>query len=86
VPRRHVEAEPLVDLVAADAPEVVALRVEEDALERDPRRLDVRRVARPQQRVDRLERALLVAGRVLAQRVLEQRALAAAASAAGEDA
>src|SRR5690606_38405045 len=37
VAEREVRAEPLVDLVAADAAQVVALRVEEDALEREAR-------------------------------------------------
>src|SRR5690606_33146129 len=85
VARRQVEAQALVDLVAADAPEIVALRIEEDALERDARRLQVRRLARPQQRVDRAQGVLFAARRILPQRVAEERALAAARRAPGED-
>src|SRR5690606_2267086 len=76
VPSGNVEAQPLVDLVAADPPEVVALRVEEDPLQREARGLEVRRLAGAQERVDRLERLLLGLRRILPQRVLEQRALA----------
>src|SRR5258705_4320583 len=56
---RRVEAEPLIDLVAADTTQVVALRREEQSLERLFRRERVRRVAGPQQPVDLLERELL---------------------------
>src|ERR687890_2395728 len=56
---RRVEAEALVDLVPADAAEVVALRAEEQALERLLGRQRIGRVAGPQQAVDLLERQLL---------------------------
>ena len=77
VVRVGLEPEPLVDLVPAHAPEVVALRVEEQALDLLPRRLQVRRVAGPEQGVDLLEGLGLAVGRVLLQRVLDQRRLAA---------
>src|SRR5690606_38626848 len=60
----------------ADPPEVVALRVEEDPLQREARGLEIRRLAGAQEGVDRLERLLLGLRRILPQRVLEQRALA----------
>src|SRR5256886_16073956 len=72
---RDVDLEPLVDLVAAHPPQVVPLGVEEQPLERLPRRLEVRRLARPQQRVDLLQRLGLRVRRVLEQRVLDERRL-----------
>ena len=72
---RHGHAEPLVDLVAAHAAEVVALRREEQPLERLLRRLRVRRVARTEQRVDLRQRFLLAVRRILGQRVLDERRL-----------
>ena len=56
---RRVEAEPLVDLVAAHATEIVALGREEQTLERLLGRLQFGRVARTEQRVDLLQRLLL---------------------------
>src|SRR2546428_12184192 len=53
---RDVHLEPLVDLVAAHPPQVVALGVEEKALQRLPRRLEIGRLAGPEQRVDLLQR------------------------------
>ena len=70
-----LEPQPLVDLVAAHPPEVVALRVEEQPLQLLPRGLQVRRIAGPQQRIDLLERLGLAVGRVLGQGVLDQRRL-----------
>ena len=85
VRRRRGEVQALVDLVAADAAEVVALGREEEPLERDARRLRVGRIARTEQRVDLLERvhlaglgvglellALLLRDDGRARRVLEQ--------------
>ncbi len=72
---RHGHAEPLVDLVAPHAAEVVALRREEQTLERLFRRLRVRRVARTEQRVDLRQRFLLAVRRILGQRVLDERGL-----------
>ena len=43
----HVDAEPLVQLVAADLGQVVALRVEEERPEQVPRVVERRRLARP---------------------------------------
>ena len=62
---RHVHAEPLIDLVTADAAEVVALRREEQTLERLLRRLRVRRVTRTEQRVNLRQRFLLAVRRIL---------------------
>ena len=75
---RRVETQTLVDLVATDPTEVVALGREEQALERLLGRLAVGRVARTEERVDLLERFLLVLRRVLGQGVLDQRRLGTA--------
>ncbi len=75
--RRRLEAQTLVDLVAAHPPEVVALRVEEEFLELLPRGLQVGRVARPEQGIDLLQGLGLAVGRVLGQRVLDERRLRA---------
>ena len=72
-----VEAEPLIDLVPADATEIVALGREEQALERLLRRRLVGRVAGPEQRVDLLQRFLLAVRRIFRERVLDQRRLGA---------
>src|SRR5690606_1318659 len=77
VPARHVHAEPRVDLVAANPPEVVALRAEEHPLERRAGGLHVRSLARTEERIDRAERVRFGLGRVLLERVLDERALAA---------
>ena len=53
--RGTVRVQALIDLVTADAAEVVALRREEQPVERIARRLAVRRVAGPEQRVDLLQ-------------------------------
>ena len=63
-----LEAELLVDLVAADAAEIVALRIEEEALEEGLGVGGGRRLAGTEALVDFLERLLLVAGRVLLER------------------
>src|SRR5690606_34257112 len=63
-----LEAELLVDLVTTDATEVVALRIEEQALEESLRVRRGRRFAGAETLVDFLERFLFVAGRVLLQR------------------
>ena len=47
-----IEGQPLVDLVATDAAQVIALGREEQPFECLTSRLRVRRVARSQQRVD----------------------------------
>ncbi len=57
--RLLLQVQALVDLVAADASEVVALRREEEALQRLFRRLLVRCVAWPQEGIDRVERLAL---------------------------
>ena len=56
--RRRLEIETLVDLVATDATEVVALGREEQALESLLRRQRVRRVTGSEKSVDLLEREL----------------------------
>src|SRR5678815_5289392 len=65
----------LVDLVAADASEVVALGREEQTLERLLRSLAIGRIARTKQRVDLLERFLLRMRRVFRERVLDEHRL-----------
>jgi hypothetical protein len=70
----NLEAKLLVDLVAADAAEVVALRIEEQALEQGLGVRRGRRLARAEALVDLLQRFLLVAGRILLQRA-DDRAL-----------
>src|SRR5438552_230405 len=57
--RRQREAEALIDLVAADAPQIIALRAEEEPLERLLRGCRVRRLAKTEQRVDLRQRFLL---------------------------
>ena len=75
---RRVEPQTLVDFIATDTTEVVALGREEQTLERLLGRLAVGRVARTEERVDLLERFLLVLRRVLGQGVLDQRRLGTA--------
>ena len=60
-----LEAQLLVDLVAADAAEVVALRIEEETLEQAARVRHRRRIARAEAAVDFLEGFLFVVGRIL---------------------
>ena len=67
----QLEAELLVDLVAADLREVVALRVEEQAVEQRTGRLDRRRLARTQALVDLDERLFARLGEVLLERALD---------------
>jgi hypothetical protein len=62
-----LEAELLVDLVTADAAEVIALGIEEEALQQGLGVRGGRRLAGTEALVDFLERFLLVAGRVLLQ-------------------
>src|SRR5512140_1798937 len=81
VRRRRLEPEALVDLVASHAPEIVALGREEQPLERDAGRLEIRRIARSEQRVDLAQRLLLGVRRVLEERVLDERRLGASRSA-----
>src|SRR5688572_13046531 len=57
------EPESLIDLVPADAAEVVPLRAEEKPLESETRGRCVGRVAGPQKTVDLTERELLALGR-----------------------
>jgi hypothetical protein len=75
VVRVGLELEPLVDLVAAHPAQIVSLRVEEELLELLASRLQVGRIARPQQGVDLLQGLRLAVSRVLGQRVLDQRRL-----------
>ena len=81
VPRQHrggrgcLETQTLVDLVATDAAQVVAPGVEENALQRGTRRIDVRRLSGTQERVDLEERRLLGLGWILGQRTLDDGAL-----------
>ena len=63
-----LEAELLVDLVAADAAEVVALRIEEQTLEQGLGVRRGRRLAGTEALVDFLERFFFVAGRIFLQR------------------
>ncbi len=72
-----VRVEPLVDLVAPDASEIVALRGEEQPVQRIASGLAIGRVAGPQQRVDLLERFVFGLGRILEQRVANQHRLGA---------
>ena len=64
-----VDAELLVDLVTADAAEVVLLRIEEETLEQSPRVRHGRRIARAETAIDILERFFLVVRRILLQRL-----------------
>src|SRR5207247_1687870 len=75
---RHVYLEPLIDFVAADPPQVVALGMEEQPLQRLARRLKIRRFARAQQRVDLRQRLRFRVRRILGERVLAQWRLAPA--------
>src|SRR5690606_16945311 len=59
VVRVDLEPQPLVDLVAADTAEIVALRVEEELLDLLARGLEIGRITRTQQRIDLLERLLI---------------------------
>ncbi|PFX05810.1 hypothetical protein CJ468_05276 [Nocardia farcinica] len=63
----HVDAELLVDLVAADPRQVVALLLEEQILQQGLRRLLGRRLARTQLAVDVEQRLVLAGGVVLLQ-------------------
>ena len=72
--RVGLEAELLVDLVAADAAEIVALRIEEQALEQGLGVRGGRRLAGTEALVDFLEGFLFVAGRILLERA-DDRAL-----------
>src|SRR2546426_6707490 len=75
---RDRELESLIDLVAAHPSQVVALGMEEQPLEGLAGGLEVRRLTRPQQRVDLLQRLGLGPRRVLEQRVLDEGRLAPA--------
>src|SRR2546429_9934 len=61
----HVDLEPLVQLVAADLGQVVALRVEEERLEQGSRVVERRRLTGPLLLEDLDQRLVLVRGRVL---------------------
>ena len=63
------DAELLVDLVTADAAEIVLLRIEEQALEKRAGVRGGRRIARTQAAVDILQRLFLVVRRILLQRL-----------------
>ena len=71
---RHLGVQLDVELEAADPREVVALGVEEHAVEERARALQGRRIARPHAAVDLDQRLLGVLGRVLGERVRERRA------------
>src|SRR5581483_2786913 len=73
--RRPLEAQALIDLVATHATEIVALRREEEPLQRLLRRLAVRGIARTEQRVNLAQGLFLGVRRVLGQRVLDERRL-----------
>ena len=70
---RHVDAEPLVQLVAADLRQVVALGVEEERAQEVACVVDGRRLARPLLLEDLDERLLLGRGRILLERVDDER-------------
>ena len=63
---RRVERQLRVELQAADAREVVLLRVEEHVLEQRPRAVERGRIARPQAAIDLDERFFVRSDRVLA--------------------
>ena len=65
----HVDAEPLVQLVAADLRQVVALRVEEERLEQVPRVVERRRLTRALLLEDLDQRLVLARGGILLERV-----------------
>ena len=65
----HVDAEPLVQLVAADLGQVVALGVEEERAQQVARVVERRRLARPLLLEDLDQRLLLARRRVLLERV-----------------
>ena len=64
-----LEAELLVDLVAADAAEIVILRIEEQPLEQRPGVRHGRRIARAEPAIDILERFFFVVRRIFLQRL-----------------
>ena len=64
-----VDAQLLVDLVTADAAEIVPLRIEKEPLEQRARVRDRRRIARAQPAVNVLQRLFLVVRRILLQRL-----------------
>ena len=71
---RRVEAELRVQLQAADAREVVLLRVEEHVLEERPRAVERRGIARTQAAVDLDQRLFVRVNRILLQRGRDDRA------------
>jgi len=75
---RHAHLEPLVDLVAPHPPQVVTLGMKEQALQRVACRLDIRRFAGPQQRVNLGQRFLPRYALGLEERVLDEGRLAPA--------
>ena len=68
---RHVHAEPLVELVATDLRQVVALRVEEERAQQVPRVVERRRLTRALLLEDLDEGLLLARGGILLERVLD---------------
>ena len=68
----HVDAEPLVQLVAADLRQVVALRVEEERAQEVPRVVERRRLTRALLLEDLDQRLFLARGRVLLERLLDE--------------
>src|SRR5438874_6218965 len=70
---RRVQPELGVQLQAADAREVVLLRVEEHVLEERPRAVERRRIARAQTPVDLDQRFLVRVDRILLQRLADDR-------------
>ena len=71
-----LQAEPAVDLVAADLAEVVAAEVEEQRVDQVARVLDRRRVARAQAPVELEQRVVGALGRVLGERLADEAVVA----------
>src|SRR5678815_331002 len=67
----------LIDFVSPDTTKVVALRREEETLERLLRSLAIGRIARTKKRVDLLQRFFFSVSRILRKRVLDQHRLGA---------
>ena len=72
-----IRSKALIDLVTADASEIISLRREEQPLERLLGCLAIRRVARAEKRVDLLQRLFLGVRRILGDGVLDQHRLGA---------
>ena len=75
--RGTVGHQALVDLVAANATQVVTLGREKQSLQRLTRRLAIRRIAGTEKRVDLLQRLFVRVRRILCECVLDQHRLGA---------